>query len=66
MLFPPDVSFSQYNTGPDACQPLETARGVRFERAPRVQSIEKPCGFFDAKGERLRASEILTDFRATR
>jgi len=29
-------------------------------------SIEKPCGFFDAKEERLRASEILTDFRATR
>jgi len=39
----------------EACRQLASAQG-----------IEKPCGFFDAKGERLRASEILTDFRATR
>ena len=31
----------------------------------KVQGIEKPYGFFDAKEGILRAPEILTDFRAT-
>ena len=47
----PSASEQPFSTGGQPCQ------------IGKAQGIEKPCGFFDAKGKGLREPEILTDFR---